>query len=187
LARIALLLGGIAGLLMTLAPWQAHSRSAASNCDAAEPSIDAEEASFVDVLNRYRAENGREPVTLDPVLDRVGAWMARDMAHYSRVAHVDSLGRDPLRRMAECGFPFAPAGEDLAAGHCAIRAALRSNCFAVPRRTTRSCLTPSSGGWALPGSTSRIPPIPGTGPWSSGQPQPSQLQRLSRFSRTPLR
>jgi hypothetical protein len=103
-------------LLVALAPWQANSVSAASNCDGGDLSIDAEEASFFDVLNRHRADHGLQSLTLSPALNRVAAWMARDMAQHSHVAHADSLGRDPFRRMAECGFPFTPAGEDLAAG-----------------------------------------------------------------------
>ena len=42
--------------------------------------------------------------------------MARDMAQRGAVGHADSLGRDPFRRMADCGFPFAPAAENIGAG-----------------------------------------------------------------------
>lgn len=104
------------GLLAVFVPWQAISVPAAPNCDAGDPSIDAEEASFVEAMNRHRTDRGLQPLVVSPALNRVGAWMARDMAQRGAVAHSDSLGRDPFRRMADCGFPFAPAAENVGAG-----------------------------------------------------------------------
>lgn len=91
------------------------SASAAGNCAAGDPAIDAEEANFLAVINTYRAQHGAAPLVISPELNRSAAWMATDMGTKGYFSHTDSLGRSPWARIADCGYS-AGGGENLAAG-----------------------------------------------------------------------
>lgn len=75
------------------------------NCTA-DGTIDAEEATFIRLLNQYRGSNGLTPVTVSGNASKIAAWMAQDSANRNYLGHVDSLGRDPQTRMNGCGDPY---------------------------------------------------------------------------------
>lgn len=106
----ALVLGTVAVRSLGAAP-----ATALSNCEVDDYSIDSEELEFLRIINEYRVENGRGPLTLSANLSRAAEWMARDMGEQSYFGHIDSLGRDPWVRIVDCGYPVA-GGENLAAG-----------------------------------------------------------------------
>ncbi len=85
----------------------------------ADPSLDSEEQAFLTLLNDYRAQNGRAPLTTDCRLNAAADWFANDMAidNYWPVNHLDNEDppRGPGERAAAFGFD-APVGENLGAG-----------------------------------------------------------------------
>lgn len=109
---------GVLGASTALA-WlaAAHSPSvqASGSCDVADAALDSEEASFLQLVNAYRASNGVPALSADSALNRSAAWMANDLATHSAFGHTDSLGRTPWVRMPDCGVSW-PGGENLAAG-----------------------------------------------------------------------
>jgi len=79
--------------------------------------LDSEEQAFLGIINNYRAQNGLEPLALDPQLNGVARWMADDMAKNDYFSHTDSLGRDPFARMDAMGYTYNTwRGENLVAG-----------------------------------------------------------------------
>lgn len=81
----------------------------------AEPALDDAEIEFLELLNEYRAENGRGPLTADAVLDTAADWHSNDMANNNYFSHFDSLGRSPTQRAASFGYPSG-VGENIGAG-----------------------------------------------------------------------
>ncbi|HEX2911351.1 MAG TPA: PA14 domain-containing protein [Chloroflexia bacterium] len=80
--------------------------------------LDAEEASFLNLINQYRAANGKPALTINPNLESSSRWMSQDMASKNYFSHTDSLGRDPFVRMAAFGYNFNTyKGENIAAGY----------------------------------------------------------------------
>jgi len=84
---------------------------------AQTPSLDGEESAFLTLINNFRAQNGAGPLQVSIALENSSAWMSNDMASKNYFGHSDSLGRDPFTRMAAFGYPYAPAGENIAAGY----------------------------------------------------------------------
>jgi hypothetical protein len=79
--------------------------------------LGSEEIAVLDLINRYRRENGKQPLSLSPALIQVSRWMSQDMANKNYLGHTDSLGRDPFKRLADFGYPSnSYRGENLAAG-----------------------------------------------------------------------
>jgi uncharacterized protein YkwD len=110
---------GLAVLLVASAlPGSPRVVHAATNCDVADLSLDAEEQAFIGLINNYRAQNNAGPVTGSPTLNRASSWMAVDMATKNYLSHTDALGRDPFVRMDQCDVAtgFAKA-ENVAAGY----------------------------------------------------------------------
>lgn len=91
----------------------------ASGTDA-DPSFDGEEQAFLTLINEYRAQNGRAPLTTDCRLNAAADWFANDMAidNYWPVNHHDNEDppRSPGERAAAFGFD-APVGENIAGGY----------------------------------------------------------------------
>lgn len=84
---------------------------------AAEETLDPEEQKFVELINRYREENGLLPLSIDTNLQEAAEWMSRDMGENNYFGHTDSLGRDPFVRMCDFGYCYNTwKGENLAAG-----------------------------------------------------------------------
>ena len=81
------------------------------------PTLDAEQAEFVTLINAFRAQNGAGPLQVSVALQNAAQWMSTDMAtRPSSLSHVDSLGRSPSDRMAAFGYTYFPNGENIAAG-----------------------------------------------------------------------
>lgn len=79
--------------------------------------LDSEELSFLTLINNYRAQNGAGPLQVSVALENSSTWMSNDMASKNYFSHTDSLGRDPFTRMNAFGYPYYPAGENIAAGY----------------------------------------------------------------------
>jgi hypothetical protein len=79
--------------------------------------IDAEESAFLNLINQYRAANGKGALTLNNNLNNVADWMSQDMAARNYFDHKDSQGRDPFQRMKDFGYNYRAAGENIAAGY----------------------------------------------------------------------
>ena len=88
---------------------------------------DRETGRFLALINRYRAQNGLKPLSLDKKLQRAAQWMSNDMAAKNYLDHRDSRGRDPFRRMAAFGYAYNTyKGENIAAGQQTAAKAIRS-------------------------------------------------------------
>ena len=89
--------------------------AAVTNCDTAEAGITPEEQAFLTLLNQERARQSpaAPALKLSPNLNRAAAWKAVDSL--VKWDHIDSLGRSPKTRAAQCGYA-AGMGENLANG-----------------------------------------------------------------------
>jgi uncharacterized protein YkwD len=91
----------------------APSAEAATNCSVSD-SFDSQEQAFLQLINQYRAQNGKPALTASTNLNRAAAWLAQDMTK-GYFSHTDSLGRSPATRIANCeGLPNN--GENISAG-----------------------------------------------------------------------
>lgn len=83
----------------------------------ASPALDREEAVFLGLINKYRAQNGLGRLVASPTLTSSSKWMSQDMASRSYFSHTDSMGRSPFTRMAAFAYNFSTyMGENIAAG-----------------------------------------------------------------------
>lgn len=82
---------------------------------AADPALDSEEAAFLDIINEYREDNNRQPLSLHPQLTAASDWHANDMALCNYLSHTDSLGHSPGTRVDYFGYPGG-IGENAARG-----------------------------------------------------------------------
>lgn len=81
----------------------------------AAPRIDADaETQMLTLVNRARAENGLEPVEVDPTIRDVARAYSTTMFQQGYFAHVDQNGATPFDRMRAGGATFRAAGENLA-------------------------------------------------------------------------
>jgi uncharacterized protein YkwD/uncharacterized membrane protein required for colicin V production len=81
----------------------------------ASPRIDADaEAAMLVLLNRARAENGLEPVVMDPTIREVARGYSVTMFQQGYFAHLGEDGSTPFDRMRAGGVNFRAAGENLA-------------------------------------------------------------------------
>lgn len=80
---------------------------------------DAEEQAFLTLINNYRAENGRAPLTVSYTLSRASAWKSRHLGENSYFAHDDTpIGRSWSTRVRDCGYNYSTGiGENIAAGY----------------------------------------------------------------------
>ncbi len=77
---------------------------------------DAEEQTFLQLLNSYRQSQGLVGLTFEPLLFRSARWLAQDMASKNYVAHTDSQGRDIFARIKAFGYTGSHVGENIAGG-----------------------------------------------------------------------
>jgi len=82
------------------------------------PALREKEAQrFLVLINRYRRTLSLRPLALDAVLQKSAQWMSEDMAQHDYMAHTDSQGRDPFKRMADMGYTANTyKAENVAAG-----------------------------------------------------------------------
>ncbi|MCC7368863.1 MAG: CvpA family protein [Chloroflexi bacterium] len=113
-------LGGVVGdavqesiAILTVRP--ESSERVSLSFKVAEPRIDPDaEAQMLALLNRARAENGLEPVVLDPTIREVARGYSVTMFQQGYFAHVGTDGSSPFDRMRAGGVSFRAAGENLA-------------------------------------------------------------------------
>jgi uncharacterized protein YkwD len=85
---------------------------------SADPALDSEEQAFITLINDYRAQNGRGPLTTTTSLQNAADWMSEDMGVNAYFSHTDSLGRSPWARMSDFGYSYNTSkGENIAAGY----------------------------------------------------------------------
>src|SRR5205807_9716244 len=81
----------------------------------AQTTLDAEQSSFLTLINQYRAQNGLGALQASVALQQSSQWMSADMAAKNYFSHTDSLGRDPFTRMSAFGYSYSTAkGENIA-------------------------------------------------------------------------
>lgn len=89
---------------------------ALTNCSTGTMAIDAVEQEMLELMNQARTAEGLAPLKLSPNLSRAAAWKAEDQTQPGQFSHQDSLGRQPQKRAADCGYRGSGAGENLAIG-----------------------------------------------------------------------
>lgn len=81
--------------------------SALTNCSANSGGWNSAENELLGLINEFRQQNGRAPLTASPALANMAAWMAEDMAAHGGVAnpptHDDWSGRTFSQRASQCG------------------------------------------------------------------------------------
>jgi uncharacterized protein YkwD len=118
---IAALLALITFALIAAEPGNAKAK-AHNDCTAADLSLDRNEQQLLNLINQYRAQSGRGPLTASVNLSRSASWMALDMAAHDYLDHADTLGRAFAARIDECDVQYGTAGENVAAGYETARA-----------------------------------------------------------------
>jgi uncharacterized protein YkwD len=116
LRRLAYVAAIIATLLATHA--MVRPVSAAGDCtvSSTDTTPDAEEQALLTAINTYRQQNGLAALASSGALNRSAAWLSKDMATRRSLNRTDSLGRDHLTRMKDCGASFTAAEENVASG-----------------------------------------------------------------------
>lgn len=93
-----------------------HVIGSSGTCTTATAVVNVDEATFVQLMNQYRASNGAGPLSVSPALTKAAAWMAEDLAAHGYFSHADTLGRLPWDRAVACGYPSTGVGENIAGG-----------------------------------------------------------------------
>jgi uncharacterized protein YkwD len=112
-----LLLSAIIGVIGLALLFLSTPSTAAGDCTVSqsEISLDASEQDLLRQINDYRRQNGLTDLVASPTLNKAAAYLAGDMARRRVMSHTDSLGRG-LDRLADCGYRYYPAGENVAYG-----------------------------------------------------------------------
>lgn len=88
--------------------------------DAKTPSVDSSvsdyEKQVVEIVNRYRAENGLKPLTLNTELSRVARLKSQDMKDKKYFSHTSPTYGSPFDMMKKFGISYRTAGENIAMG-----------------------------------------------------------------------
>jgi hypothetical protein len=82
------------------------------------------DSSLVDAHNRLRARKGLPPLEPNAALTAAAERHARDMASHGRMRHRGSDGTTPFQRMAQAGYAFRLAGENVAYGQPTVDAVM---------------------------------------------------------------
>ena len=75
-----------------------------------------EQWSMVNLVNKFRAQNGLAPLEVSVALQNASQWMAMDMATYNNYSFRDSLRRAPDARLQAFGYSHY-WGEDIGQGY----------------------------------------------------------------------
>jgi len=78
--------------------------------------LSVQEQAVVSLINGYRTSTGAQPLVISQTLSQAATFLAQDMATTGVLSHTDSLGRDFVTRMADCGVTGLFVGENIAAG-----------------------------------------------------------------------
>ena len=92
--------------------------------DGSSSSLDAEELTFLGMLNDYRAANGLPPLRHNARLGAAADAHAADMATNNFTGHIGSDGSGPSRRIIHAGYDYTWCGENLFWGDGAASVAL---------------------------------------------------------------
>ena len=96
---------------------------AASDCspDGSWPAARSDLATqVVGLINAHRVGLGLQPLAISPTLTAAATWKARHMAQYGYMDHDDPappVARTAGERIADCGYPGAEWGENIAEGY----------------------------------------------------------------------
>lgn len=77
-------------------------------------------AQVVELVNAHRGGLGLQPLLVSPTLTAAATWKAGHMAAYGYIDHDDPappVARTAGERLADCGYPQATWGENIAAGY----------------------------------------------------------------------
>jgi hypothetical protein len=79
-----------------------------TNCDVSQADLveSATEKAMFDQINAYRQQNAVPPLSLTATLKRPAKWLSNDASKTNSGSQTDSLGRDTLKRAADCGAPL---------------------------------------------------------------------------------
>lgn len=89
-----------------------------------QANLDPEEAR--EMVNRYRAEKGLQPVSLNPKLTEAARQHAKDLARHDRISHTGSDGSNPWKRVARTGYEAKLAAENVGAGQRSLAEVFRN-------------------------------------------------------------
>jgi len=104
LALLVLGTGLIAGAAVFQVGGGEASAASLVNCDAPTAASPGE-LKLLDLINARRAQDGIAALHRSENLARSAKWKSIDqVAHFPPLDHYDSLGRDPFKRMAQCGY-----------------------------------------------------------------------------------
>jgi len=76
-----------------------------------------EEKKLIELINQYRGQNGVPDLKMDERLFQAARWMSEDMAKLNYLGHIDSKGRDYIKRLADFGYNDAPQSETVIGGY----------------------------------------------------------------------
>ncbi len=116
------LIGSLVGTV-TAAPGSSRLRTGTLAISAAEYSPDSEECAFLSIINTYRAQNGRGPLTLDRYLGAAAEHHSWDMATYNYWHSDHSLydGTSWIQNLKNHGYDYqqlsTSIAENIAAGY----------------------------------------------------------------------
>ena len=86
-------------------------------------SLDPEKARAM--INRYRAEKGLKPLTLDSKLTLAAQSHSSDLARRDRISHKGSDGSDPWTRVRRAGYSPRLAAENVGTGQMSLAEVFR--------------------------------------------------------------
>jgi uncharacterized protein YkwD len=119
--RPLLLLAALCAAAATAVPPTAAAAVGDCTPSAAWPANRADlAAQVVDLVNSHRAGLGMQPLVVSPTLTAAATWKARHMAAYDYMDHDDPappVARTTGERLADCGYPLAAWGENIAEGY----------------------------------------------------------------------
>jgi uncharacterized protein YkwD len=84
---------------------------------------DAEELSFVTLINNHRSANGVPPLALQPQLGVAAELHSQDQAIHQVMSHTGSDGSSPGQRISRAGHAYSGWGENVYAGSAAASVA----------------------------------------------------------------
>jgi uncharacterized protein YkwD len=87
--------------------------------------VEAVGVELVEAHNRVRAAHHLAPLVVNGSLEAAARGHARDMARREWMSHRSRDGSSPFRRMADQGYVFRRAGENVAAGYPSVEAVIR--------------------------------------------------------------
>jgi uncharacterized protein YkwD len=80
------------------------------------PGSEVDSAAAASMISGYRQNNGRGPLTIDPVLTQIAKAHATEMAHKTKVGHDVGSGNLDVRAK-KAGYAYARIAENVAGGY----------------------------------------------------------------------